>query len=76
MRSLSPTPVLRVVVDDEFNKVDVVVPDDSLSQVIGRRGQNVRLLSHLLGWDVDIVTETDDSTKRQRIPRKNRSFCG
>ena len=66
MRSLSPTPVLRVVVDDEFNKVEVVVPDDSLSQVIGRRGQNVRLLSHLLGWDVDIVTESDDSSKRQR----------
>ncbi|MEM6602873.1 MAG: transcription termination factor NusA [Pseudomonadota bacterium] len=66
MSALSPTPVLRVVVDDEFNKVEVVVPDDSLSQVIGRRGQNVRLLSHLLGWDVDVVTETDDSTKRQR----------
>lgn len=66
MNALSPTPVLRVVVDDEFNKVEVVVPDENLSQVIGRRGQNVRLLSHLLGWDVDIMTETDDSSKRQK----------
>lgn len=66
MNALSPTPVMRVVVDDEFNKVEVVVPDDALSQVIGRRGQNVRLLSHLLGWDVDITTESNDSEKRQR----------
>lgn len=66
MNALAPTPIMRVVVDDEFNKVEVVVPDESLSQVIGRRGQNVRLLSHLLGWDVDIITETNDSVRRQR----------
>ena len=66
MHSLAPAPVLRVVVDEEENKVEVVVPDDMLSQVIGRRGQNVRLLSQLLGWNVDVLTETASDEKRQK----------
>jgi N utilization substance protein A len=66
MNSLSPTPVLRVVVDEDEDKVEVVVPDDMLSQVIGRRGQNVRLLSQLLGWNVDVLTETLSDEKRQK----------
>lgn len=66
MNALSPTPVLRVVVDEDEDKVEVVVPDDALSQVIGRRGQNVRLLSQLLGWNVDILTETTNNEKRQK----------
>lgn len=66
MNVLSPTPVLRVVVDEDENKVEVVVPDDMLSQVIGRRGQNVKLLSQLLGWNVDVLTETASDEKRQK----------
>ncbi len=66
MNSLSPAPVLRVVVDEDENRVEVVVPDDMLSQVIGRRGQNVRLLSQLLGWNVDVLTETSSDEKRQK----------
>lgn len=66
MNTLSPIPVLRVVVDEDEDKVEVVVPDDALSQVIGRRGQNVRLLSQLLGWNVDVLTETTSDEKRQK----------
>ncbi len=66
MNALAPAPVLRVVVDEDEDKVEVVVPDDMSSQVIGRRGQNVRLLSQLLGWNVDILTETTSNEKRQK----------
>jgi len=65
MNVLAPAPVLRVVVDEDEDKVEVVVPDDMSSQVIGRRGQNVRLLSQLLGWNVDVLTETASNEKRQ-----------
>jgi N utilization substance protein A len=66
MNALSPVPVLRVVVDEDEDKVEVVVPDEMSSQVIGRRGQNVRLLSQLLGWNVDVLTETSSDEKRQQ----------
>ena len=62
----APTQVLRVVVDDDLNKIEVVVPDGTLSQVIGRRGQNVRLAAQMIGWDIDVRTEQEDSEKRQR----------
>jgi len=54
------------VLDDEGNRMDVVVPDEQLSLAIGRRGQNVRLASMLTGWDIDIMTEAEESERRTR----------
>lgn len=62
--ALSPAEVSKVVLDEENKKVDVVVPEDQLSLGIGRRGQNVRLASMLIGWDIDIMTEEDEAKKR------------
>ena len=52
--------------DEEDERVEVVVPDDQLSLAIGRRGQNVRLASQLTGWQIDIMTESQESERRQR----------
>jgi len=62
---LQPAEVAKVVLDEEAERIEVVVPDDQLSLAIGRRGQNVRLASQLTGWDIDIMTEEDESTRRQ-----------
>lgn len=62
--ALAPAEVSKVVLDEENKKVDVVVPEDQLSLGIGRRGQNVRLASMLIGWDIDIMTEEDEAKKR------------
>ena len=64
VNALAPAEVAKVVVDEEKNKIEVVVPDDQLSLAIGRRGQNVRLASQLSGWDIDIVTEAEESDRR------------
>lgn len=61
---LSPAQIAKVVVDEEKNRIDVVVPEEQLSLAIGRRGQNVRLASKLLGWDIDILTEAEESERR------------
>jgi N utilization substance protein A len=65
VNALAPAEVSKVVLDDEANKIEVVVPDDQLSLAIGRRGQNVRLASQLTGWDIDILTEAEESERRQ-----------
>ncbi len=65
VNALQPAEVSKVVIDDEAGKIEVVVPDEQLSLAIGRRGQNVRLASQLTGLDIDIVTESDDSARRQ-----------
>jgi N utilization substance protein A len=52
--------------DEESERIEVVVPDDQLSLAIGRRGQNVRLASQLTGWDIDILTEAEESERRQK----------
>jgi N utilization substance protein A len=65
VNALAPAEVTRVVVDDEASRIEVVVPDDQLSLAIGRRGQNVRLASMLTGWDIDILTEAEESERRQ-----------
>jgi N utilization substance protein A len=65
VNALQPAEVSKVVIDEEAGKIDVVVPDEQLSLAIGRRGQNVRLASQLTGLDIDIMTESDDSAKRQ-----------
>jgi N utilization substance protein A len=61
---LAPAEVAKVVMDEEQRRVEVVVPDDQLSLAIGRRGQNVRLASQLTGWDIDILTEAEESERR------------
>jgi len=58
--------VVKVVLDEEADRIEVVVPDDQLSLAIGRRGQNVRLASQLTGWDIDILTEAEESERRQK----------
>ena len=63
--SLSPAEVLKVVLDEDQNKLEVVVSEAHLSLAIGRRGQNVKLATELTGWEIDILTEDEDSTKRQ-----------
>jgi len=66
VNALAPAEVTKVVMDEEAGRVEVVVPDEQLSLAIGRRGQNVRLASQLTGWQVDIMTESQDSERRQR----------
>jgi N utilization substance protein A len=66
VNSLQPAEVVKVVLDEEADRIEVVVPDDQLSLAIGRRGQNVRLASQLTGWDIDILTEAEESERRQK----------
>lgn len=65
VNALQPAEVAKVVMDEERSRVEVVVPDDQLSLAIGRRGQNVRLASQLTGWTIDIMTEAEESERRQ-----------
>ncbi len=65
VNALQPAEVSKVVIDEEAGKIDVVVPDEQLSLAIGRRGQNVRLASQLTGLDIDIMTESEESERRQ-----------
>src|ERR671926_1867819 len=66
VNGLAPAEVTKVVMDEEQRRIEVVVPDDQLSLAIGRRGQNVRLASQLTGWDIDILTEAEESERRQK----------
>ncbi len=65
VNALQPAEVSKVVIDEEAGKIEVVVPDEQLSLAIGRRGQNVRLASQLTGLDIDIMTEAEESARRQ-----------
>ncbi|WP_333713960.1 transcription termination factor NusA [Yoonia sp.] len=65
VNALQPAEVSKVVLDEEAGKIEVVVPDEQLSLAIGRRGQNVRLASQLTGLDIDILTEEEESKRRQ-----------
>lgn len=64
VNALSSAEVSKVVIDEDQNRIEVVVPDDQLSLAIGRRGQNVRLASQLTGWSIDILTEEVESDRR------------
>lgn len=64
--ALQPAEVIKVVLDEQAERIEVVVPDEQLSLAIGRRGQNVRLGSQLIGWDIDILTEQEESERRQK----------
>jgi N utilization substance protein A len=70
VNALAPAEVTKVVLDDDARRCEVVVPDDQLSLAIGRRGVNVRLGSQLTRWDIDILTEADESERRQEEYRK------
>ncbi len=70
VNALAPAEVTKVVMDEEAGRVEVVVPDDQLSLAIGRRGQNVRLASQLTRWDIDILTEAEESERRQEEFRR------
>ncbi len=65
VNALAPAEVTKVVIDEDAHKVEVVVPDDQLSLAIGRRGQNVHLASALTGWNIDILSESKESERRQ-----------
>jgi N utilization substance protein A len=65
VNGLAPAEVAKVVLDEDAQKIEVVVPDEQLSLAIGRRGQNVRLASQLTGWDIVILTEDEESERRQ-----------
>ena len=65
VNALQPAEVSKVVLDEDAERIEVVVPNDQLSLAIGRRGQNVRLASQLTGLDIDIMTEEEESQRRQ-----------
>ena len=66
VNALQPAEVSKVVLDEEAERIEVVVPEEQLSLAIGRRGQNVRLASQLTGLDIDILTEAEESARRQK----------
>jgi N utilization substance protein A len=66
VNALAPAEVTKVVLDEDTHRVEVVVPDEQLSLAIGRRGQNVRLASQLTSWQIDILTEQEESERRQK----------
>ncbi|MEK9827675.1 MAG: transcription termination factor NusA [Rhodospirillales bacterium] len=70
VNALAPAEVAKIVIDEDAGRIDVVVPDDQLSLAIGRRGQNVRLASQLSGWSIDILTEEEESERRQEEARQ------
>src|ERR1700741_4458326 len=75
VNALAPAEVAKVVIDEDKERIAVVVPDQQLSLAIGRRGQNVRLASQLTGWDIDILTEQEESERRQAdFEKRTRMF--
>ncbi len=75
VNALAPAEVAKVVLDEDAKRIEVVVPDEQLSLAIGRRGQNVRLASQLTGWDIDILTEDEESERRQEeFRRRSQEF--
>ncbi len=64
VNALGPAEVEKVIIEEELNKIDIIVPNEQLSLAIGRRGQNVRLASSLSGWDIDILTVSQESDRR------------
>ena len=76
VNALAPAKVAKVVLDEESERIEVVVPDEQLSLAIGRKGQNVRLASQLTGWDIDILTEAEESRAApERVCRADGRFC-
>ena len=77
VNALAPAEVAKVVLDEDAQRIEVVVPDEQLSLAIGRRGQNVRLASQLTGWQIDILTEEEESERRQaEFTARSEMFVG
>ena len=76
VNALAPAEVVKVVLDEEAERIEVVVPDQQLSLAIGRKGQNVRLASQLTGWDIDILTEAEESSGARRNSPSARDLRG
>ena len=74
VNALQPAEVVKVVLDEDKERIEVVVPDDQLSLAIGRRGQNVRLASQLTGWDIDILTERRNRSAVRRSSRTHQDL--
>jgi N utilization substance protein A len=74
VNALQPAEVAKVVLDEDAERIEVVVPDDQLSLAIGRRGQNVRLASQLTGWAIDIMTEQRNPTAGRRNSERSQLF--
>ena len=74
VNALAPAEVSKVVLDEDKKRMEVVVPEEQLSLAIGRRGQNVRLASQLSGWDIDILTEAEESARRAEETQKRSSL--
>jgi N utilization substance protein A len=75
VNALAPAEVAKVVLDEDRQRIEVVVPDQQLSLAIGRRGQNVRLASQLTEWDIDILTEQEESERRQaEFEKRTKTF--
>jgi len=73
--AIAPAQVAKVVLDEERQRLDIVVPEDQLSLAIGRRGQNVRLASSLVGWGIDIMTEEEEIEKRgKEVAMRSKMF--
>ncbi len=70
VNALAPAEITKVVLDEDTKSLEVIVPDDQLSLAIGRRGQNVRLASQIAGWHIDILTEAEESERRQEMLKK------
>jgi len=64
VNAIAPAEVAKVVIDEDNNRIEAVVPEEQLSLAIGRRGQNVRLASELVGWRIDVMTEDDEANRR------------
>lgn len=64
INAMTPAEIVKIVFDEERGRVEAVVPNDQLSMAIGRRGQNVRLASKITGWNIDVMTEEQESTRR------------
>ena len=75
VNALGPAEVEKVIIEEEINKIDIIVPDEQLSLAIGRRGQNVRLASSVSGWDIDILTVSQESERRnEELKRLSQIF--
>ena len=72
VRALAPAEIQKVIIDDENRRLEVILNEENLSKAIGRRGQNVRLASKLMDFEIDILTDKEESEKRQ-VEFKNKS---
>ena len=74
--ALAPAEIQKVIIDEQNRRIEVILSEENLSKAIGRRGQNVRLASKLINYEIDILTEDEESEKRQtEFKEKTEVFC-